>query len=163
MLFVLQMCQVVPPCTTTTRATQTLRIAVMVTLLPVPKLLLLFWKRKHHCIEAPCQKCSAVRIGCVPYPPFLSLVKLWSLANRRRVSMSPLANQQHAHVSIGSSFRPHPCLKNPRVNTNVERKKSPPVPCKIEKQSVPSELHYSKQFKFFLHNNVWGLGESLRL
>lgn len=43
-----------------------------------------------------------------------SLVKaLWSLANRRRVSVSPLANQQHVHVSIGSGSRPHPCLKNP--------------------------------------------------
>lgn len=86
-------------------------------------------------IEAARQKGSDVRIGCVQYPSFLSLVKaLWSLANRCRVSMSPLANQQHVHVYIGSSSRPHPCLKNPWVNTTGgKKKKSPPVPLQNRK------------------------------
>lgn len=104
------MCLVVPLCTTTTRATQTLRTAVMVT--PVPVLLRLFIVKMFH-NEVPVKVPKCQNWMC-PVSTSPSLVEaLRSLANRHRVSVSPLANQQHVHVSIGSGSGLTPASRIP--------------------------------------------------
>lgn len=112
LVFLLQMCPVVPLCTTTARATQTLRTAATVT--PASVLLRLFIVKMFH-IEVPVKVPKCQNWMCpVSTSPSPSLVKaLRSLANRHGVSVSPLANQQHVHVSIGSGSGLTPASRIP--------------------------------------------------
>lgn len=116
LVFFPQMCPVVPLCTTTTRATQTLRTAVTVT--PAPVLLPLFIVKMFHIevpVKVPKWQNWMCPVSTSPSPsPYPSLVKaLRSLANRHGVSVSPLANQQHVHVSIGSGSGLTPASRIP--------------------------------------------------